>query len=190
MQEKVRTGAIEVRKVRGDMKHADLFTKHLPSKENIHQLVRLFGCECRSGTSSAAPLLRSDGSSGGKGGQPSTSHLPAFVMMKNGTVTNQRPHDPDILPHLYGQIVMDELFPILSAPPARENTEDWTPGMQKDSDMGGGYGYKTTNACRERVLTDDDPQSYGTVRGRAQGDRTCRARGGARARWPLGSIVT
>ena len=49
VQEKVRTGAIEVRKVRGDVNPADLFTKHLPSKDKIHQLVGLFGCEYRSG---------------------------------------------------------------------------------------------------------------------------------------------
>ena len=49
VQEKVRTGAIQVRKVRGDVNPADLFTKHLPSKDKIHQLVKLFGCEYRSG---------------------------------------------------------------------------------------------------------------------------------------------
>ena len=32
VQEKVRTGATSVRKVRGDVNPADLFTKHLPSK--------------------------------------------------------------------------------------------------------------------------------------------------------------
>ena len=45
VQEKVRTGAIQVRKVRGDVNPADIFTKHLPSKDKVHQLVKLFGCE-------------------------------------------------------------------------------------------------------------------------------------------------
>ena len=75
VQEKVRTGAIEVRKVRGDVNAADLFTKHLPSGDKIHQLVKLFGCEYRAGRSEAAPLLQSQGSSGGKGGQPATGHI-------------------------------------------------------------------------------------------------------------------
>ena len=34
VQEKVRTGAIQVRKVRGDLNPADLFIKLLPSKDN------------------------------------------------------------------------------------------------------------------------------------------------------------
>ena len=42
MQDKVRTRAIQVRKVRGDVDPADLFTKHLPSKDKIHQLAKLF----------------------------------------------------------------------------------------------------------------------------------------------------
>ena len=58
LQEKVRTGAIEVRKVKGEENPADLFTKHLPSRDKVHQLVRLFGCEYRSGRAASAPLLR------------------------------------------------------------------------------------------------------------------------------------
>ena len=58
VQGKVRTGAIQVRKVRGDVNPADLFTKHLPSSIKIAQLVKLFGCEHREGRSTAAPLLR------------------------------------------------------------------------------------------------------------------------------------
>ena len=49
---------MEVRKVCGDENPADLFTKHLPSKDKVHSLVRLFGCEYRDGRSAAAPLLR------------------------------------------------------------------------------------------------------------------------------------
>ena len=46
VQDKVRTGAIAVRKVAGEVNPADLFTKHLPSKDNLHHLTALFGCEC------------------------------------------------------------------------------------------------------------------------------------------------
>ena len=58
IQEKVRTGAIEVRKVKGEENPADLFTKHLPSRDKVHSLVRLFGCEYRDGRAASAPLLR------------------------------------------------------------------------------------------------------------------------------------
>ena len=37
---------------------ADLFTKHLPFRDKVHQLVRLFGCEYRDGRAASAPLLR------------------------------------------------------------------------------------------------------------------------------------
>ena len=57
VQEKVRTGAISVKKVWGEVNPADLFTKHLPSREKVHQLLGLFGCEYRSGRAAAAPLL-------------------------------------------------------------------------------------------------------------------------------------
>ena len=43
LQEKVRTGAITVKRVRGEVNPADLFTKHLPSIEKVHQLLNLFG---------------------------------------------------------------------------------------------------------------------------------------------------
>ena len=49
LQDKVREGAIQVRKVRVDVKPADLFTKHLPSSINHAQLVKLFGCRHREG---------------------------------------------------------------------------------------------------------------------------------------------
>ena len=47
--DKGRTGAFAVRKVTGEVNPADLFSKHLPSREKIHQLTALFGCEYREG---------------------------------------------------------------------------------------------------------------------------------------------
>jgi hypothetical protein len=131
VQEKVRTGAIQVRKVRGDVNPADLFTKHLPTKDKIHQLVKLFGCEYRSGRSTAAPLLRPQEASGGKGGQPSASHLPAFHINDDGSEDRQVPHDIRILPHMYDQSEWDSLFPVIDAPPRLANDEDWSPGVEK-----------------------------------------------------------
>jgi hypothetical protein len=131
VQEKVRTGAIQVRKVRGDVNPADLFTKHLPTKDKIHQLVKLFGCEYRSGRSTAAPLLRPQEASGGKGGQPSASHLPAFHINDDGSEDRQVPHDIRILPHMYDQSEWNTLFPVIDAPPRLANDEDWSPGVEK-----------------------------------------------------------
>ena len=58
LQEKVRDRSIEVRKIQGEENPADLFTKHLPSRDKVHQLVRLFNCEYRDGRAASAPLLR------------------------------------------------------------------------------------------------------------------------------------
>ena len=58
VQEKVKSKAFELRKVRGEVNPADLFTKHLPSRDKIHSLAALFGCKYRTGRSEAAPLLR------------------------------------------------------------------------------------------------------------------------------------
>ena len=127
VQEKVRTGAIEVRKVRGDVNPADLFTKHLPSRDKIHQLVKLFGCEYRAGRSEAAPLLRPQGSVGGKGGQPPSGHLPAFIVAPDGEEDHQEPHDLNVLPHLHGRKELERLFPIIHAPPRGPNDDDWSP---------------------------------------------------------------
>ena len=58
VQEKVRTGAIELRKVHCEVNPADLFTKHLSSRDRMNQLVKLFNCEFRDGRANSAPHLR------------------------------------------------------------------------------------------------------------------------------------
>ena len=60
VQERVRTGAIQLRKVNGLVNPADLFTKHLTSRDRINQLIELFNCEYRDGRAQTAPLLRKD----------------------------------------------------------------------------------------------------------------------------------
>ena len=46
-QERVRSGAIELRKVNGLVSTADLLTKHLTSRDRATQLIELLNCECR-----------------------------------------------------------------------------------------------------------------------------------------------
>jgi hypothetical protein len=89
-QEKVRTGMIGVRKVRGEVKPANLFTKHLPSKDKIHQLTSLFGCEYRTGRAEGAPLLRPHSSDGQKVG-----HLPVEGLLPHFNIVFDKiePHD-------------------------------------------------------------------------------------------------
>ena len=58
VQEKVRNKAFQLYKVRGEVNPADLFTKHLSSRERVLGLTKLFNCEFQTGRSSAAPRLR------------------------------------------------------------------------------------------------------------------------------------
>ena len=60
VQQAVRTGRIEIRKVKGTENPADLFTKHLPSEEKLKQLVGLFGCRFEGGRAACAPKMRRD----------------------------------------------------------------------------------------------------------------------------------
>ena len=105
VQEKVRTGAIEVRKVRGDVNPADLFTKHLPSRDKIHQLTALFGCESREGRAAIAPLLRPHDVEGQKDGHLSDDDpLPSF------TFAEAQIPDLSILPHMHSQGDIENIF--------------------------------------------------------------------------------
>ena len=94
LQEKVRNKCVEVRKIKGEENPADLFTKHLPSKEKVHSLVRLFGCDYRSGRAAAAPLLRP------MDGSKSVNSIDSNL----------------VLPHLHSPEDIERLFPVIEAP--------------------------------------------------------------------------
>ena len=100
VQEKVRTGVIQVMKVRGDVNPADIFTKHLPGKDKVHQLVKLFGCECRAGRSMAVPLLRPKDSGGGQGGPPSVGYRPT-LSAEHRPFAHIEAHDLELLLHFH-----------------------------------------------------------------------------------------
>ena len=51
---------------------------------------------------------------------------PTFVTTDGG-VDMQESHNLDILPHLHDVDSMDKSFPMLEAPPAGVNIEDWEP---------------------------------------------------------------
>ena len=114
VQEKVRTKAFQLRKVRGDVNPADLFTKHLSSREKVHSLTELFGCVFRTGRAESAPQLRRK------------MEVPTHVEEDEGmdamvvdefepNFTDMEPHDIAILPHDYDDAEMDRLFPVIGA---------------------------------------------------------------------------
>ena len=111
VQERVKSGAIELRKVNGLVNPADLFTKHLVSRDRVDQLVELFNCEYRDGRSSAAPELRKNK----QGAEAQTVHC-------SDDPNNQSTmHDPDVLPHNYEQRDLDAIFFKATAPDDQEN---------------------------------------------------------------------
>jgi hypothetical protein len=58
IQQAVRCGRVDLRKVKGEVNPADLLTKHLLSRERMGELVELVGCKYRGGRSEAAPQTR------------------------------------------------------------------------------------------------------------------------------------
>ena len=119
LQEKVRTGAITVQKVRGEVNPADLFTKHLPSREKVHQLLSVFGCEYREGRPAAAPLLRPHGSDSRQGGHPADDPLLTFIAELEAQL-----HDIHVLPHMHPTVDISKLFPTIPVAPGPLNAED------------------------------------------------------------------
>ena len=85
-----------VKKVRGEVNPADIFTKHLPSRDKVHQLLNLFGCEYREGRAVSAPLLRPHGYDDREGGHSSHDPLPTFIAEIGAQM-----HDPAVLSHMH-----------------------------------------------------------------------------------------
>ena len=61
LQQKLRAGALEIKKVRGEANPADLFTKHLQSEDRVVDLCRLFRCRFATGRAAGAPSLKRTG---------------------------------------------------------------------------------------------------------------------------------
>jgi len=120
VQERVRSGAIELRKVNGLVNPADLFTKHLSSRERINELVGLFSCEFREGRSLAAPELRKQKTTASAQlCKHSNCHVAQMepAAGRDDDVNNQSPmHDPAVLPHMYLPNDIEEFFEKAVAP--------------------------------------------------------------------------
>ena len=134
VQEKIRTGAFELRKVKGDVNPADLFTKHLSSRERVHMLVTLFGCVYRDGRAESAPLLRPNFeggslfSSGPEGAVDEVDDDEALLLDEaRVTIPDAKRHDIRRLPHEHSETEMHEFFPLIIVPPLDVNVEDWSP---------------------------------------------------------------
>ena len=110
-----------VKKVHGEVNLADIFAKHLPSREKVHQLMALFGCEYRERRAVSAPLLRPHGTDGREGGHSIDDEpLPNFAVDLDAA-----PHNINLLPHMHPTTDIDRLFPTIDAAPGVSNDDDF-----------------------------------------------------------------
>ena len=134
IQQKVRSKAIELRKIRGELNPADLFTKHLLGEDKVKSLVTLLECEFKGGRAATAPKLR-DASADPTKELLAVSEDEYFMEHDNRTfpaveyegefVAEAYLHDHDNLPHLHANL--DALFPRAVASEEEREAEDVTP---------------------------------------------------------------
>ena len=120
IQQRVRDGSLELRKVKGEQNPADLFTKHLSSSSRIRDLLNLLGCDYVAGRSALAPKLR-EGAGAQKGELLQAASSPSFegiqwcgkvfpVVTVEGVKTPDAfEHDSSLLPHEHADL--ESVFP-------------------------------------------------------------------------------
>ena len=110
IQQAVRSGRVDLRKVAGEVNPADLFTKHSLSRERLSGLTVLFSCHFRGGRAESAPKTRTTAT--------------ARTTMAEACDVCEVQEQPPSMPHLvHTETELNELFPPLVAPPAVD-TED------------------------------------------------------------------
>jgi hypothetical protein len=135
IQQRVRDGTIELRKVRGDSNPADLFTKHIVGNEKIKKLLNLFGCEYTAGRAESAPQLRKQEESGilatetvsippiqGPTIEVDGQLYPA-IEVEGEMMAEAREYNGDVLPHLVDGDI-NALFPRAEACDELEEEEE------------------------------------------------------------------
>jgi hypothetical protein len=160
IQQRVRDGSVELRKVRGEENPADLFTKHLTSRDRIEGLLDLLGCKYQGGRAAAAPILRS-GAGTSKGellrlAEGSTGTMPwhgrVFPRSSDGDrdTPEALPAVDGVLPHLHEDC--EDRFPRAVACIALKDDD---PVDDEDlEDRGRAIGIGLGAACGERSKVD------------------------------------
>jgi hypothetical protein len=132
VQQAVRSGRVDLRKVAGEANPADLFTKHSLSRDRLMNLTTLFDCEFRGGRAESAPQTRTAASAkttmaeasslasveptGGSGEGPGG---PGEVGVSELGIAKAEGEHPLCMPHnVYSREEMDRLHPSFIAPPA------------------------------------------------------------------------
>ena len=99
IQQAVRSRRVDLRKIPGEVNPADMFTKHLPSRDRLSALMQLLGCQYRDGRASSAPMTRT--AETGK------------VTISEANIVDDEP----MMPHLaHSPEELDKKFPSMRAP--------------------------------------------------------------------------
>ena len=135
IQQRVRDGTMELRKVRGDSNPADLFTKHIVGNEKISKLLNLFGCEYTAGRAESVPQLRLQEGNGilatetvsippiqGPTIEVDGQLYPA-IEVEGEMMAEAREYNGDVLPHLVDGDI-NALFPRAEACDELEEEEE------------------------------------------------------------------
>ena len=151
IQQAVRTGRVDLRKVAGEVNPADLFTKHGLSQLRLEELVALHGCKYLGGRAESVPLTRTGVSSkttmasagktlgavAGDGENPlGTSSVDVSGTLHGGAAVAQAHNDlgsgSPVMPHLdHDSQSLDAAYPSIVTP-----DDDWQEDVVDDSQDG------------------------------------------------------
>ena len=112
VQQAVRVGRIDLRKISGESNPADLLTKHSLTRERMSKLVDLYNCKFRGGRAAAAPQVRQT-----PGTRMTIGDATAAMAVDSG-VAIEESIDP-IMPHsVYSPEELRRRYPPLEVPKA------------------------------------------------------------------------
>ena len=114
IQQAVRLGRVDLRKVDGESNPADVLTKHSISRDRLDKLVKLHGCKYVEGRAANAPKMRS----GDSGRTTMAGHGSVNVVRSQPPPEKMEEKQVDpLMPHLtFSEGEMDERYPRLTAP--------------------------------------------------------------------------
>ena len=145
IQQAVRSRRIDLRKIDGESNPADIFTKHLSSREKVLQMVRLLGCRYADGRAESAPQRRE-------------GNVQKTTMAEANSFTDVD-FDGPFMPHLiFAGELLDRYFPSIEA--AEDLPENPTHNDLEDENFQ--YGMKVAEEIRERMQK-EAPSTYWIV---------------------------
>ena len=117
IQQAVRSGRVDLRKIAGEVNPADLFTKHSLSRDRVVKLTNLFDCQFRGGRAESAPKT---GATTGTKSTMADQHIIAPVH-RDGE------DDPIMPPRTMTATELDLAYPPMAAPAAVDTADPQDP---------------------------------------------------------------